>query len=71
MFPATELGMRLGGVDIRSNRRGVGLPSAYLLPWEKQLLVCSGSCWGWGLRQSNRLGEEHKKGRICGIHWKW
>lgn len=40
-FPATELGMKLGGLDLRSGKKSMGLPSAYLLPagigsWEKQ-----------------------------------
>lgn len=33
-FPATELGMRRTGLDLRSTGRGVGLPSVYL-PWEE------------------------------------
>lgn len=41
---ALELVMRLGALDLRSNRRGVGLPSAYLLLWEKRLLGCKCSC---------------------------
>lgn len=32
-FSATELGMILGTLDLRSSRRGVGGPSASLLPW--------------------------------------
>lgn len=31
-FSATELGIILGALDLRSSRRGVGGPSAYLLP---------------------------------------
>ena len=34
-FLATELGMKLGILDLRSIRRYVGLLSAYLLPWEE------------------------------------
>lgn len=32
-FSATELGMILGALDLRNSKRGVGGPSAYLLPW--------------------------------------
>ena len=34
-FPAIELPMELSGLDFRSSTGGVGLPSVYLLPWEK------------------------------------
>lgn len=34
-FPATERGIKLGGLYLKSNRRGMDPPSAYLLPWEK------------------------------------
>jgi hypothetical protein len=33
-FPATELEIKLGRLDLRNSRRGVGLPSAYWLPRE-------------------------------------
>lgn len=32
-FPATELGMRLEVLDLRSSRSGVGQSLACLLPW--------------------------------------
>lgn len=32
-FPATDLGIRLEqGLELKSNRKGVGLPSAYVFP---------------------------------------
>ena len=37
-FPATELGMRFQRLYLRSSRRGGGLPSAYLFPWEEEPL---------------------------------
>lgn len=32
-FPATELGMRLGVLDLTSTRRGLGQSLAYLMLW--------------------------------------
>lgn len=37
-LPATKLGMRLGVLDLRSGRKGAGLLSAYLSPWEEWFL---------------------------------
>lgn len=39
MFPGTEMKMGLGGyLDLRSNGRGVGTPSAYLLTLDERSL---------------------------------
>ena len=38
-FPSMELKMRLGSLDLRSSRRSMGLPSANVLPWEREPLV--------------------------------
>lgn len=39
-FPVKKLRTRLGmGINLQGSRRGVGLPAAYLLPWEKGPLV--------------------------------
>ena len=53
-FPATELGMRLGGLDLRNFRKGVGLPLAYLLSLESSPWISRDVCWSWSLEQSNK-----------------
>lgn len=37
-FPAIELWMRLGGLNLKNSRKDEGLPSAFFLPWEQQPL---------------------------------
>jgi hypothetical protein len=37
-FQLQTLGFNLEGLDLRRRGRGMGLPSAYLLPWDEQLL---------------------------------
>lgn len=47
-FPVTELGLRQEQLELRSSRRGVCLPSTYLLPWGGQPFGLTGSVFrGW------------------------
>lgn len=51
------------GLDLNCSRRGVGLPSAYLLPWETWSLH-------WDRGQSNKCVEELWR-KSCEIHRRW
>lgn len=58
-FLATDLGMRLGGLDPKKQKKGCGSVVSKLScsgknsPWELSV----GPCWGWGLGQSKELGD--------------
>lgn len=58
---------RVGGetwlLDLRNSRRGMSLPSAYLLPWEEQTFCLAGDdCSGWGSVRKRQVGGRRLKG---------
>lgn len=54
-------GLRLlGGLDLRSNKKGMSLFSAYLMHWEEWPL--SSACWLWVWGTSRSGGKEVRKG---------
>lgn len=58
-FPATELGMRLGEGESQRKQDQCSSVLGLLAALRGASPGLSGdACWGWGLGQSNRWGEE-------------
>lgn len=60
--------MKLGLLDLKSSRRGMGLPSVYLLVWEEWLLAYQEVMASVGIwNKATSCGRKLRKGRSVGV----